>query len=84
MSLDFLAAGSFGKVNFVRHLEIQPELRSVSEVPSQAQRGVASNAAALVDDLTRPRDGDMQITRECVDAEPKRSHKLNYPPPEAA
>jgi hypothetical protein len=76
MPLNFLAARPACYLDLVCSLRVQPELRSVPEVPGQSQRGVSSDTAALLNNLTHPRNRNMKIARERVDTGAQGRHEL--------
>jgi hypothetical protein len=60
---------AFGDREIVLHLQIHPELRRVTEVPAEAERGVGSNGALTIYNFDDPARRDSQIEAEAVSAQ---------------
>jgi hypothetical protein len=57
-------------------LEVYPKFSGRTKVARQPKRGIRSDRAPLVDDLTNPRWWHSQVARDPVDAYPEISHEL--------
>ncbi len=65
-----------GNFQIVEVLQVQPEFGIGIEVAGEAQSGVRSDAAALVNDFPNACGGDMEIQRQLVHREAERLHEI--------
>ena len=65
-----------GAIKIINGLQIYPKFSSRPKVARLPKRGIRSDGAPLLDDLTNPRWRNPKVARDPVDTYPEISHEL--------